>query len=68
MHAIVPGAGSDDSDYDIYARFIPWTGPSSTYLAFSMEGGRASTTKPRPAYASAGDKFLIVWKVEDSNP
>jgi hypothetical protein len=58
----------NDSDYDIYARLIPWDGPSDSYQAFVLDGGGDSATKPRLAYATTPNKFLVVWKVEGINP
>jgi hypothetical protein len=59
------GDGTDD---DIYGRFIPWNGPSLSEPAFAIDSDRTNADKPRVAYSSTADEFMIVWKVEDDPP
>lgn len=58
----------DGSDFDIYARAIPWNGPNSSDTPFWIDQSGSSTSKPRLVYAPDLEEFLVVWKVEGDSP
>lgn len=51
----------DGSDHDIYGRFIPWDGSNPSAPSFVFDSSRANSGKPRLAYSSSPDLFMIVW-------
>jgi hypothetical protein len=51
------------TDHDIYGRYIPWDGPSPSLPYFGIDATSDNSDKPRVAYGSLSDRFLVVWRV-----
>lgn len=54
----------DGSDYDLYGRLIPWTGPDPNLQAFPISTWSTHQWNPRVAYGRAVEEFLVVWANE----
>ncbi len=52
----------DETDFDIYGRFIPWDGPIDGEPAFGIEVSRLSTDKPKVVYSPIAHEYLVVWR------
>jgi hypothetical protein len=57
----------DDSNWDVYGRFIPWDGPSDSLTEFAIYTGNSSQRHPQVAYARTQKEFLVIW-VNDLAP
>ena len=57
-------AFGNDSDWDLYGRFIPWDGPSASLNAFAISTWNTHQWNPRVAYGRAVEEFLVVWANE----
>ncbi len=51
----------DDSDWDIYGRFIPWNGPSASLIDFAICDWTSNQRRPSVAYGAAQGEFLVTW-------
>jgi hypothetical protein len=51
----------DDSDWDIYGRFIPWSGPDPALLDFPICEFITNQRRPVVVYAFAQEEFLVTW-------
>jgi len=56
----------DNSDWDINGRFIPWNGPSTSFLDFGICNWTSHQRKPSVAYAQSQQEFLVSWTSEPS--
>jgi hypothetical protein len=54
------------SDYDIRARYIPWSGVNPAWTDFVIDQSTTSSGKPRLAYSPTDDVFMFAWKDETS--
>ena len=51
----------DESDYDIYGRYVPWDGPDGSHLAFPIDGASGHQWDPRVAYNRSDNEFMVTW-------
>jgi hypothetical protein len=51
----------DGSDWDVYGRFIPWSGPDPGMTDFSICNWTSGQAHPVVTYALAQQEFLTVW-------
>jgi hypothetical protein len=51
----------DGSNWDVYGRFIPWSGPDANLVDFSICNWSSGQWHPKVAYAYTQDEFLVVW-------
>jgi hypothetical protein len=51
----------DESNWDVYGRFIPWNGPDVNLTDFAICDWSSGQWHPKVAYARAQDEFLVVW-------
>lgn len=51
----------DESDYDIYGRYVPWDGPDGSHLAFAIDGASGHQWDPRVAYNRSDNEFMVTW-------
>ena len=51
----------DGSDYDIYGRFIPWSGYDSGGTEFPIATSVHSEWHPRVAYGRTRQEYLVAW-------
>jgi hypothetical protein len=60
----------DQSDFDIYGRLIPWSGPDPGINEFAIDQGNQSSIEPKVAYGLHSDEFFILWnnKAFNSTP
>lgn len=49
------------SDWDIYGRFIPWDGPTDTFVDFTICSWIANQGRPQVAYAWWPGIYMVVW-------
>ena len=49
------------TDHDIYARFIPWDGPSDSLSSFPVINTTADQYSPSLTYNPVDEQFLVVW-------
>lgn len=49
------------SDWDVYGRFIPWSGPSGALADFMICNWNSNQAHPTVAYARAQEEYLVVW-------
>lgn len=56
------------TDYDIYGRFIPWDGPSASFIDFSICPWTNNQWRPAVAFARTQDEFLVVWMNDGASP
>lgn len=54
----------DGSDWDVYGRLIPWSGPSNVLTAFPICDWPTKQWNPRLAYSRTQQEFLVVWWTE----
>jgi len=56
----------DGSNWDVYARFIPWDGPSTMFYDFPVCTWSTSQWNPQVVYNEnpGRDEFLVVWATE----
>ena len=57
-------AQGDNSDWDIYGRFIPWDGPSTGLTDFSICTWTTHQWVPKVIYSETQQEYLIVWNNE----
>ena len=53
------------TDWDLYGRLIPWSGPEPTMTAFPIESNSRSQLVPEVAFALVQQEFLVVWNNDD---
>ena len=51
----------DGSDFDVYGRFIPWSGPDAGLTEFSICPWTSSESRPRIALGEGAGEFMVVW-------
>jgi hypothetical protein len=51
----------NDTDWDIYGRFIPWNGPNVSLQDFSICDWTSNQRRPVVAYALSQQEFLVTW-------
>jgi hypothetical protein len=51
----------NDSDWDIYGRFIPWNGPNASLLDFPICDWNSQQRRPAVAYARTQQEYLVTW-------
>jgi hypothetical protein len=51
----------DGSDWDVYGRLIPWSGPDNALTEFPIYWEVDSQWNPKVAYSHGDDEFLTVW-------
>ena len=49
------------SDWDVYGRFMPWSGPSGDLGDFMICNWNSNQAHPGVAYARAQEEYLVVW-------
>ncbi len=49
------------SDWDVYGRFIPWSGPSADLRDLAICNWNSNQAHPKVAYARVQEEFLVVW-------
>jgi len=49
------------SDWDVYGRLIPWSGPDPLLTEFPIFDAGDSQWNPKVAYSNGDDEFLTVW-------
>ncbi len=54
-------APGDGSDWDLYGRFIPWDGPSTSLKEFAITTWTTHQWNPKVAYGRTAEEFLVVW-------
>jgi hypothetical protein len=52
------------SDWDLYGRLIPWTGPIASLNEFAISAWSTHQWNPRVAYGRTVEEFLVVWMNE----
>jgi hypothetical protein len=58
-------AAGDGSDWDLYARIVPWDGPSASYTELPVVTWVTHQWRPRVAYAGTQQEFFVTWWNED---
>ncbi len=51
----------NDSDWDVYGRFIPWNGSDASLTDFSICDWTSNQRRPVVAFGLAQDEFLVTW-------
>ena len=54
-------ASGNGSDWDLYGRLIPWSGPSASLTQFAISTWSTHQWNPKVAYGRAVEEFLVVW-------
>jgi hypothetical protein len=58
----IQDVSKNDTDWDLYGRFIPWNGPSASLAAFPIITWTTNQMNPKVVYAGGIQKeFLVVW-------
>ena len=60
-------AVGDQSDFDIYGRLIPSSGPDHSIQEMWIDPNGYSSVEPKVAFGLSPDAFLIVWKNKGYN-
>jgi hypothetical protein len=55
----------DGSDWDLYARLVPWNGPSVSFTEVPVVTWTTHQWGPKVAYASTQQEFFVTWWNED---
>jgi len=51
----------NESDYDVYGRYVPWDGPDGNHPVFAIDGASGHQWDPRVAYNRSDNEFMVTW-------
>ena len=57
----------DGSDWDVFGRYLPWSGPDPAKAEFAIATDRISEYKPKVAFNTVNGDTLLIW-LEDGTP